>query len=270
MRFARHVTRGDTTIITEILTGARRHDPVERFVRRLAAFEPLDAPALAAIRGAVRAGPRIPVGESRRENLPPEVCILLEGWVCHFKLLGNGRRQITSVVVPGDFVDFGFLSGLPVQLQFRSTIQGRFGTIPVGQFATLSEQHPGLMRAALRALTTETFIREELVMSLGVRSAEERLSHFLCELQHRLAMVGLAGEDNTFDLPMTQSDLAEALGLSTVHVNRTVQRLRRNGLIALGGRRVTLLQPDRLAALSGFDPSYLGDGPPASPGREKD
>lgn len=268
MRSARHVTPGDTTIITEILTNARRHDPVERFVRRLAAFEPLDASALAAIRGAIRAGPRILVGESRRENLPPDLCILLEGWVCHFKLLGNGRRQITSVLVPGDFFDFGFLTGLPAHLQFRSTVPSQLGIIPIGQFATLSEGHPSLMRAALRALTTETSIREELVTSLGVRSAEERLSHFLCELHHRLAMVGLAGEGNTFDLPMTQSDLAEALGLSTVHVNRIVQRLRRNGLIALGGRRVTLLQPERLAVLSGFDPSYLG-GQLAAPGRDK-
>lgn len=225
---------------------------------RLAAFEPLEASAREVLRRAVRNSLRIPVTEVHRENTPPDLCILLEGWVCHFRLLGNGRRQITSVVVPGDLLDFGFLSGLPAHLQFRSTSPTQFGVIPAAEFATLSEQYPRLMRAALRALTTETSIRAELVTSLGVRSAEERISHLLCELHHRLAVVGLAGEANAFDLPMTQSDLAEVLGLSTVHVNRTLQRLRRTGLITLGGRRVTLLQPERLAAISGFDPAYLG------------
>lgn len=264
------MTLGDTTIITEILPGARRIDPVERFVLRLSAFEPLEAPVRDALRRAVRNAPRIPVTEVHRENMPPDICILLEGWVCHFKLLGNGRRQITSVVVPGDFVDFGFLTGLPAHLQYRITSPSQFGIIPVGHFVGLSEQYPALMRAALRALTTETSMREELVTSLGVRSAEERISHFLCELHHRLAVVGLAGQANAFDLPMTQSDLAEALGLSTVHVNRTVQRLRRNGLITLGGRRVTLLQPERLAAMSGFDPAYLGDRRRGRAGHGKD
>lgn len=267
MSSARRMTPGGTTIISEILTGARRVDPVERFVLRLTAFEPLGASAKDALRRAIRSAPRVPAAEVNRENMPPDLCILLEGWVCHFKLLGNGRRQITSLVVPGDLVDFGFLTGRSAHLQFRSTTTCQFGSISVGQFAALSEEFPALMRAALRALTTETSIREELVTSLGVRSAEERLSHLLCELRHRLDVVGLVDANNGFDLPMTQSDLAEALGLSTVHVNRIVQRLRRSGMITLGGGRVSLLQLGRLSELSGFDPSYLGSSAAQTAGR---
>lgn len=260
MSSVRRMTPGGTTIITEIMTSARRIDPVERFVLRLAAFEPLEAPAREALRRAVRSAPRVPASELQRDNSPFDLCILLEGWVCRFKLLDNGRRQITSVVVPGDLVDFGFLTGRPAHLQFRTTTATQFGAISVGDFAALSEQYPSLMRAALRALTTETAIREELIISLGVRSAVERLSHLLCELRHRLDSVGLVDHGHVFDLPMTQSDLAEALGLSTVHVNRTVQRLRRSGMITLGGGRVSLLNHDRLMGISGFDPTYLGSG----------
>lgn len=266
MSSARRTTPGDTTIATDISPSAPRIDPVERFVLRLARYEPLETRASEDLRRAVRASLRFPVAEVHRENMQPDLYILLEGWMCHFKLLGNGRRQITSVMVPGDLIDFGFLTGRPAHLQFRTTTPSQIGTIPVSVFANLSENHPGVMRAALRALTTETAIREELVTSLGVRSAEERLSHFLCELQYRLTVVGLVGPSNAFDLPMTQSDLAEVLGLSTVHVNRILQRLRRSGLLTLRGRRVTLLEPERLAAVSGFDPAYLRQEPRKIPG----
>lgn len=258
LHFARRMTSGVPIISADIPALVPASSAIERFILRLAAYEPIEEPAREAIRQGVQAGPRVPAYETHRDNAPPELCILLDGWVCHFRLFGNGRRQITSVVVPGDLVDFGFLTGGASQLYYRATTTSRFGRLPVGQFASMAEEYPSLMRAALRASATESAIREERVMSLGVRSAVERVAHLFCELWHRLDVVGLVAPDNSYDLPMTQTELGETLGLSMVHVNRTLQALRRDGTITLSRGRVTLHQPERLVALSGFDPAYLG------------
>lgn len=252
------MTAGVIAIVIDVPGAAREADPVERFILRLAAYEPIEPAAREALRQAVRRMPRVPAYETQREDAPPELSILLSGWVCHFRSFGNGRRQITSVVVPGDLLDFNFLTRGASHVQFRATTASQFGRISAVQFADLSEQYPSLMRAALRASATEAAIRQERVISLGARSAVERVSHLLCELRHRLDIVGLVAGDNSFSLPMTQADLGEALGLSMVHVNRTLQTLRRDGTITIGRGRVTLHHPDRLMALSGFDATYLG------------
>lgn len=251
-----------TTIISEAPDAIREIDPVERFINRLAAYEPIEPAAREALRRHVQRVPRIPAGETHQENVAPDLPILLSGWVCHFRLFGNGRRQITSVVVPGDLVDFSFLTGGLATLQFKTTIASQFGRIRMSQFAEIADEFPAIMRAALRASATEAALRQERVVSLGSRTAVERVAHILCELWHRLRLVGLVDSDNAYDLPMTQSDLGEALGLSMVHVNRTVQLLRRDGIITLDRRRVTLHHPDRLIDIAGFDPSYLGFGLP--------
>ncbi|WP_160297798.1 Crp/Fnr family transcriptional regulator [Devosia chinhatensis] len=230
---------------------------MDRFILRMSAYEALDSGARDALYRAVKTLAPVPACEMQREH-GAELCILLTGWVCHFKLLGNGRRQITSVILPGDLVDFSFLTSRTSNLQFRTTTTSQFGHIGAAQFAAAAEEFPALMKSALRALAIETAIREERVMSLGVRTAMERLSHFLCEIWRRLDVVGLVNADHSFELPMTQSDIGEALGLSTVHVNRTIQALRRDGAITLRGGRVTLQNPARLISLSGFDPAYLG------------
>ena len=99
-------------------------------------------------------------------------------------------------------------------------------------------------------------LQHERVVSLGRRAAIERMAHLLCELHARLRMVGLADE-KSFPLPLTQADLGEALGLSSVHVNRTLQELRGAGLIALRDRRLTILDDRGLRAVALFDPTYL-------------
>jgi CRP-like cAMP-binding protein len=249
---------GVTPILTDLTVATREVDPVERFIRRLAAYGPVEAGARTALHRAVQRQPNVRPHEAQRENVSPELCVLLSGWVCHFRLFGNGRRQITSLAVPGDLVDYSFLTGETSDICLRVTAPSQFGIISVAHFTAIAEQFPSLMRAALRAAATDAATSKERVLSLGVRTAVERVSHLLCELRHRLNVVGLVAPDNSYDLPMTQSDLGEALGLSMVHVNRTLQALRRDGTITLGRGRVTLHHPERLIALSGFDPAYLG------------
>jgi CRP-like cAMP-binding protein len=99
-------------------------------------------------------------------------------------------------------------------------------------------------------------VHREWMVSMGRRSSYEQMAHLLCELLLRFRAVGLA-EDNNYPLPATQAELGDAFGLSTVHVNRTLQRLRAEGLVILTERRITIPDPERLMKVAGFDPSYL-------------
>jgi CRP-like cAMP-binding protein len=241
-------------------------DPVERFIRRLSNFEPLDPEAVATLRRTIIRGTLLaPMQDIHGEQLQ-DVSILLSGWVCQFRLLDNGRRQITSIVVPGDFVDFGFLTGNPAQSPCVATAPSQLGRIRLRQFAELSEQFPSVMRASLRAAATDAAIGRERITTLGVRTATERLAYLLCELWYRLAAVGLISAEDSFDLPMTQAELGAVLGLSTVHVNRTVQVLRKSGAVAMQSGKVWMRDLKQLETVAGFDRTYLNATP--SPNRQ--
>jgi len=241
----------------------RGHDPVERFLNRLESFEPLSPAARNVVRRAVQRGPLVSAEKEMHVEALPDVTIVLNGWICHFRLLDNGRRQITSIMLPGDFVDFGFLVGRPAQTQFLASAPSQLGRIRPRHFTELAEEFPEIMRAALQAASTEAAISRERLISLGLRSAIERVSHLFCELFYRLDAVGLVAGDNCYDLPMTQADLGAALGLSTVHVNRTVQVLRKRGIITMQNGRLWIEDLRELAGLAGFDPAYLSSVRPA-------
>lgn len=233
------------------------NDPFERFLHRQDQFSPLDGEARAALRRAVTRGPLVSSEQELHIEASPDVTIVLSGWVCHFRLLDNGRRQITSIMVPGDFADFGFLSGRTTHTQFVASSRSQLGRIRLRHFAELSERHPNIMKAALHASAAEAAISRERVITLGVRSALERVAHLLCEFHYRLTAVDLVSSGGTYDLPMTQAELGDALGLSTVHVNRTVQVLRRRGIISMQNGKTTIHDLRELSELAGFDPSYL-------------
>jgi CRP-like cAMP-binding protein len=122
--------------------------------------------------------------------------------------------------------------------------------------ADILENYPAVARALrMGTLVDEATLREWL-LNVGCRSALERIAHLFCELLLRLRAVGLASE-NSYELPLTQADLGDTTGLSNVHVNRTLQELRRQGLIELRGRRLTILNLPRLRAIAEFKPNYL-------------
>lgn len=233
-------------------------DPVERFLNRISSFETLEPDARDALWRAMTRGPLLPPLQQLHPDPLQDVSVLLSGWMCHFRLLDNGRRQVTSVVLPGDFVDFGFLSGASAPLQCVTMAPSQLGRIRVRQFMELAEEYPTIMRAILRASAIDAAISHERIISLGVRTATERLSHFLCELWYRLSAVGLVSTDGSYELPMTQSELGAVLGLSTVHVNRTIQVLRKSGAVRLQGGKVWIGDLGHLTTLAGFDPAFLG------------
>lgn len=235
-------------------------DPLERVILRLNKFETLGSEEANGLRRGLRRSVLLPPYTDLLRDASRDVSVLLTGMAYQFKLMGNGRRQITGIIVPGDICDFGFLTANYAHGHYVTTTNSQVGRIPAAVFLALAEEHPALMRATLRAAAMASAIGQERVISLGSRNAMERVAHLLCELWYRLDVVRLVGPGNSYDIHLTQAEIGEALGLSTVHVNRTLQVLRREQIIALRQGKVSLDNLQRLQELAGFDPYYLDPG----------
>lgn len=184
--------------------------------------------------------------------------IILSGFACRSKALPDGHRQITAYLVPGDICDFRFLSGDEHDCSVTTMSTADIGTIALEDFVVLAEHYPAIARAFLKAAAVDEAITREWLISLGQRTAVQRMAHLFCEFFVRLSTVHLT-RGAGYDLPLTQAEMGAALGLSTVHVNRTLQELRRGKLISLKGKFVALEDITRLADTAMFDPLYLGN-----------
>lgn len=184
------------------------------------------------------------------------VHVLEEGFACRYRDLPDGRRQILSLLVPGDIIDLRhfILGGVQPALAALSPVTVR--AIPNANLFKLLESSPRTTRALWSTTLVEESISREWLVSIGKRSAIERVAHLLCEIYLRLAAVGRT-DGARFPLPLTQSELADVLGLSTVHVNRTLQELRKSRLIAFQSGTVEIFSFDALADLALFSASYL-------------
>ncbi len=187
--------------------------------------------------------------------------ILAEGWACSYKILPDGERQIVDFQIPGDFL--GLRSVL-----FRTTDHTVEAVTCVEASEVLTSDifdgfatAPRLAMAVLWAASRDEAMVVEHLVSVGRRSADERMAHLLLELGARLLLVGI-GDKTGFDCPLTQYHLADALGLSAVHVNRVLRHLREEGLVTFQKGRVDFDDLPRLIELAGFDLDYLDqDGP---------
>jgi CRP-like cAMP-binding protein len=187
---------------------------------------------------------------------PRGINVILDGWACRYRQLVDGRRQITSLLLPGDTCD----PHVFLLEQMDHTI-GAITPILLGQITgsalqEMTARRPRLDLAFHREALASAAVQREWTVSLGCRTGIERLAHLFCELHARLAAVGLADESSC-PLPITQNDLADAMGQTSVHINRTLQELRGQGLITLRSRRLTIHDPVALARLAHFDPAYL-------------
>lgn len=181
---------------------------------------------------------------------PPR--LIVSGWAVRQRLLPDGRRQIFSFLVPGDGIGF-CINPHPLAMA-ATTALTRIETVDatlVRAAARDGAAHPGLAEVvAAGARLDETRLLDNMVR-LGRQTAYERVAHLLLELRDRLVVAGLADELR-FPLPATQETLADALGLSVVHINRILQQLRREKVIELHSGRVTLLNPDLLVAIADY------------------
>ncbi len=231
------------------------------FVRKLAGFVSLTGTEQAAL-DRISAHPRpVPAHTDllREGSASAAVCLFMSGFACRYRQRINGARQITDYLLPGDTCDLdpSHLSRLDHTVATLSACS--VVRIPKAAFEDLVARHPRIDLALRLSKRVDEAILREWLMNVGCRSALERIAHLLCEVAVRLRAVGLASED-ACDLPITQNELADTTGMTTVHVNRSLQELRRRELIELKGRRLRILDWPRLKGMAEFRATYLNIG----------
>ena len=192
----------------------------------------------------------------REGDSPRAVFAAVEGWGCRYKALPDGRRQILAFLIPGDIFDLNIFILKELDHSIGAITTFKVAEIGSDEIEDVMLSHPRLTKALWWDGLAQASIQREWTLNLGQRTAIERVSHLLCEMFLRLEVVGLT-DGNSCDFPLTQVDLADATGLTAVHVNRTLQELRKQGLIELQSRTLTI--PD-LAALQDaglFNRNYL-------------
>ena len=235
------------------LPRATEHKSDNVFVNRLSALallSPIDVTTITRLTSRVRSFKAH--ADLARDDDPSAVLVVLSGFACCYRQQAGGKRQNLAYLLPGDMFDrkrrgldnVGALS--PCRIAF----------IPRAAFQDTVERYPQIGSAVDTANRVEEAISREWLLNLGSRSAAERIAHLFCELLARLRAVDLvSGESYTF--PVSQSELSATVGLSPVHVNRTLQDLRRAGLIELKGRTLQIKDTARLRAMAGFTSDYL-------------
>jgi CRP-like cAMP-binding protein len=175
---------------------------------------------------------------------------------CRFRLMPDGRRQILTILIPGDFFD---LHGFLLKAMDHSVAAiGPTRIAAIGREAVIDiiANHPRIGAALWWSAMQEEAMLRERIVALGRRSARGRVADIFCELVWRQRSIGIA-EDHAIRLPFTQTDLADMLGLTSVHTNRILQGMRRDELITLEHGRLTLHDLERMRAISGLSKDYL-------------
>ena len=182
--------------------------------------------------------------------------LLLAGFAFRQKLVSDGSRQIISFHIPGELLDVQNvlldLADHNVQCLSRCTV----AVVSRAQLLDLMGERPAIRRAIWLDSLIDSAVFREWVVNLGRRDAKQRIAHLLCELAARLKSSG-NGEGEMYDFPFTQEQIADATGLTAVHTNRTLQSLRRDGLIRLGMSKLTILDWEALADVGDFNERYL-------------
>ena len=189
--------------------------------------------------------------------------LLVSGYMCRYMDARDGYRQLVCYHVPGDFVD---LHGFPLERldhDVATITPAKVAIVPHDALRDITERFPHLARLMWFSTMLDAALHREWIFRIGRLDASGRLAHFLCETQARMAAVGRA-EGGRFELPLTQQDLGEACGLTSVHVNRTLRKLREADLARLSGREAWISDLQALATLGEFEPDYLYLEGPAS------
>ena len=182
--------------------------------------------------------------------------ILLDGWMARSKDLASGERQVTELHIAGDFADLHGFTLKRLDHDIMTLSDCTLAVVPHERLEKLTEQYPRLGRVYWFSTNVDAAMHSELALSLGQRTAISRMAHLFCELYVRLETVGHT-RNNGYEFPLTQRELSECLGLTVVHANRTLQALRRRGLIELENRQLTIRDRRGLEGIAEFNPSYL-------------
>jgi len=192
----------------------------------------------------------------RERDRPTQSCLVLDGWLCRYKILESGARQIFSFHIGGDIPDLQSLHLRTMDHNLGTLVQSTVAFIQHESVKNLAKDFPHICNVLWRDTLIDAAIFREWMVGMGRRDAPSRIAHVLCELFVKLQAVGLT-KDHSCQFPITQSVIGDALGLSTVHVNRSLMELRGKGLIKLEKQVLTILKWEELREEGGFDPLYL-------------
>ena len=187
---------------------------------------------------------------------PGAVRLILEGWACRYKSLPDGRRQTLAFFIPGDLCDPNVYLLRKMDHSIGAITPLKYAEIGRAQMDALIERFPRISQAIHWHELVNASIQREWILNIGQRNAHEHLAHLMAELFHRLRAVGLTN-GNRCPFPLTQNDLADATGLTSVHVNRVMLDMRQQGLFELDHRELTIPDLARLEKAAMFNPAYL-------------
>jgi CRP-like cAMP-binding protein len=226
------------------------------FVQKLKNLVDLSAADIAALT-ALTSQPRDYLSKQdmiREGDRPGPVFVVLEGWACRYKILPTGTRQIMAFLLPGDACDLhvGMLAEMDHNLQALTSC--RVALIPGDQMEALLEHHPTIARALYKSQLIDEGILRSWIVSMGRRNSVERVAHLMCELYLRSLSINSLGD---VSFPISQIVVADALGMTPVHVNRILKELRLAGAMALKRGHLAILDPLKLVHIAGFDENYL-------------
>lgn len=238
----------------DVLAGRMANSFVQK-LSKLTEFGPSD---IAALEGATSHGRKYVSRQDliREGDEPGPVFVMLEGWACRYKILPGGTRQIMAFLMPGDACDLhmGMLAEMDHGIQAISA--AIVATVPRKDMEVLMHDHPKIARAMYIAQLVDEGIMRAWIVSMGRRSSVERVAHLMCELYLRARAIGLT-DNGGFALPLSQLVLADALGMTAVHINRVLKKLRLTGAMALRRGSLEILDPGKLVQIAGFDENYL-------------
>ena len=189
-------------------------------------------------------------------DAPGPVFVILSGWACRYKILPGGSRQVISFMMPGDFCDMHVAVLAQMDHSIATLTEAQVVTIARVEMEALVEVRPSLAKAFWWTQLVDEGVLRATIVSMGRRTSLERVAHLLCELCFRMRNIGIA-RSKTFVMPFTQIVLADAVGLTPVHVNRVVRRLRALGALELGAGSLIIADIAMLAQIAGFDDNYL-------------
>ena len=192
----------------------------------------------------------------REGEKPRAVNVVIDGWACRYKQLPDGRRQVVGFFIPGDLCDTNVFILKEMDHSIGAITRVRYAEIAPADFEELMTKSPRMTQALWWHELVTAAVQREWITNVGQRSAFERIAHLFCEMFVKLRVAGLT-RDNGCEWPLTQTDLADATGLTPVHVNRTLQELRRQHLIDLRGKRLTIPNLEALMNVALFNANYL-------------
>lgn len=228
------------------------------FIEKLGGYGLLSPPDRELLAGMCQNARRFPSRHDliREGDEPGPVFVMLEGWGCRYKLLPDGSRQIVAFLIPGDFCDMhaGILREMDHSI--GTLTPASVATITRERMEEMTEQHPKIAQAFWWTQLVDEGVLRAWIVSMGRRNSTERVAHLICELYARVRNIGLA-TNHSCEMPLTQVVLADALGLTPIHVNRVMRMLREAGIMDLKGGILHVHQPDQLSRIGGFDETYL-------------